>query len=927
MPMPDRQRWRRLAPLLDELMDLAPPERAARLAALRAGDPATADELDAILAASVAANAMDFLGGEAPAAAPESPTLAGTRIGAYVIDAPLGQGGSGSVWRAHRDDGRYEGQVAIKLLHFSLIGRAAAQRFSQEGALLARLSHPNIARLLDAGVSANGQPYLVLELVEGERIDVWCERRALGVEQRLALFDEVLAAVAHAHSHLIIHRDIKPNNILVDADGHVKLLDFGISRLVEDESREATVTVLGQRAMTPEFAAPEQVAGEMITTATDVYALGVLLYLLLGGRQPTEREGAARAEAARAALDTEPLPLAASMRAAGGPSAAALAAARGTSQARLRRQLGGDLEKIVAHALRKRPDERYQTVAALADDLRRHREHEPVLAREDGVLYRCGKFVRRHRAGVATAAALLVAIGAGVTGTLTQAARAQAQATAARAQAARADAQARIAESERASALRELTRSEASDAFMRFVLSQSPSRPVTMPQMLANAETAIARQFAGEPGLQAYLRLVVADLYGEIELYDRAAPLLEQARTGAQHAGDVALAAQADCTLAGLESATGRGDGASRRIDEDIRRLEQIPQAEHDGLVDCLNERAIRHRDAGEAKETLADAEAAIAHLGTPRPGQRVTQVVLMEAMADARMVLGQTAAAITGYEATLARLDEIGRSGTSMALSESSNLGTLLSRAGQWRRADAVFRKARANAPSDLPVMRQVLDTNHARLLLSLGRGDEAQPMAEAAFAVARQGGNRRAQAYTAMTAAAIACDRGQLERCSARLDYSAAAFAKLQPVDASGLGTLGFMRADLALRRHDLAAAQAGLRQTIAGLSAMSEWSPMLARSQTLLSRADLQAGDVAAALRDAGLAVASTRRFGEGLAANGWLGEALLARAKAERAQGDRIAAAASLHEALAILQQAGGDDAPSTREARALVAQFG
>ncbi|OYU78811.1 MAG: serine/threonine protein kinase, partial [Burkholderiales bacterium PBB5] len=296
MSLPDAARWSRLSPLLDELLDLPPSARALRLAELRRASPELADELAHLLTGDGLALAEHFLTGAAPTpgettgagpgAQPEA-GLAGQRLGAYVLDAPLGQGGGGSVWRARREDGRFDGDVAIKLLHLSLVGRTGAARFKREGQILARLTHPHIARLLDAGVTAGGQPYLVLELVQGQRIDRHCDQRRLGIAARLALFDDVLHAVAHAHTHGVIHRDLKPGNILVTDEGQVKLLDFGIAKLLADEADTADATALtheGGRALTPDYAAPEQVRGDGVTTATDVYALGVLLYQLLTGR-------------------------------------------------------------------------------------------------------------------------------------------------------------------------------------------------------------------------------------------------------------------------------------------------------------------------------------------------------------------------------------------------------------------------------------------------------------------------------------------------------------------------------------------------------------------------------------------------------------------------------------------------------------------
>jgi len=303
MIVPDAERWQRLSPLLDDLLDLDPAQRRARLDALRAGDAALADELASLVADAEQAEQAQFLAGTAAPPPPDdaaAATLAGQRIGAYVLESPIGQGGTGTVWRARRADGRFEGAVAFKLLHPSLVGRTGALRFEREGKVLARLTHPNIAHLLDAGITPGGQPYLVLEFVDGERIDHHCDNARMDVAARVALFRVVLEAVAHAHRHLVIHRDIKPGNILVDAEGRVKLLDFGIAKLLQAEGAPDAddLTRDGHRALTPDYAAPEQLRGDEVSTATDVYALGVLLYQLLAGRHPTATAQASPAQAA-----------------------------------------------------------------------------------------------------------------------------------------------------------------------------------------------------------------------------------------------------------------------------------------------------------------------------------------------------------------------------------------------------------------------------------------------------------------------------------------------------------------------------------------------------------------------------------------------------------------------------------------------------
>ena len=342
-------RWLAVAPHFERALELEVGEQASLLEALRADDPTLAADVEAVLSEHEALDREGFL--EAGPSAPPRASLAGQTLGAYTLVAPLGQGGMGSVWLARRSDGRFEGSVAVKLLNASLVGRAGEERFRREGSILARLTHPHIARLLDAGVSAAGQPYLILELVEGEPIDQWCDRERLPIEARLALFLDVAEAVAHAHAHLIVHRDIKPSNVFVGNDGRVRLLDFGIAKLLEEETGSGDATALtreGGRVLTPEYAAPEQVTGGIVTTTADVYALGTLLYVLLTGRHPAQAAFSSPAALLHAIVETDP----------GRPSGEvteSAAAARGTSPEGLRRQLRGDLDTISPGRSRRTP--------------------------------------------------------------------------------------------------------------------------------------------------------------------------------------------------------------------------------------------------------------------------------------------------------------------------------------------------------------------------------------------------------------------------------------------------------------------------------------------------------------------------------------------------------------------------------------------
>lgn len=389
------EQWRALSPYLDQALEISPEARAAWLDSIREQNPALATELGILLKEHHALGDEGFLQGQAQFRGPGS--LTGQTVGAYTLETPIGQGGMGTVWLARRSDGRYQGRAAVKFLNIALVGGAGEERFRREGTFLARLAHPNIAHLIDAGVSASGQPYLILEYVEGDHIDRYCNQRALDVEARIRLFLDVMAAVAQAHANLIVHRDIKPSNVLVTSAGHVKLLDFGIAKLLEDQAPEVAATGLtgeGGKALTLAYAAPEQVTGGSVTTGTDVYALGVLLHQLLAGKHPVESVLHSPAELIKAIVETEPQR----------PSDAVV------STPKLRPALRGDLDTIVIKALRKNPAQRYASVTAFADDLRRYLAHETISARPDALAYRARKFVRRNRVPVA-AAALVIAFG------------------------------------------------------------------------------------------------------------------------------------------------------------------------------------------------------------------------------------------------------------------------------------------------------------------------------------------------------------------------------------------------------------------------------------------------------------------------------------------------------------------------------------
>jgi serine/threonine protein kinase len=399
-------RWQRLEELFHAMLALPPEQRAAALAESCGDDDELRAEVERLLRAD--AHASAFVGSAAAelgrVAASVMPS--GGHIGVYRIVRELGRGGMGTVFLAERADAQFEMRVAIKLIKRGMDSEAVLERFRHERQILAGLEHPNIARMLDGGTSEDGLSYFVMEYVDGVPIDEYCRTHHLPVDARLQLFREVCGAVAYAHQQLVVHRDIKPSNILVTAERVPKLLDFGIAKLVEADDT-ATLTAFGAQAMTPQYASPEQLRGARVTTVSDVYALGVLLYELLAGERPYEVAGRSPDEIRQIVAAT----------AVAKPST--IAARRGDEG--LARRLRGDLDSIVLTAMRLDPAERYASVALLADDVRRHMEALPVTARGDSWTYRAARFVRRRRLGVAAAAAIVLSLIGGVIATSWQA--------------------------------------------------------------------------------------------------------------------------------------------------------------------------------------------------------------------------------------------------------------------------------------------------------------------------------------------------------------------------------------------------------------------------------------------------------------------------------------------------------------------------
>jgi len=676
------ERWRTLSDWLDQALEKPEPERSDWLAALKVTDPGLAGELHELLAARDSQGFGDFLAGSAPLPVEEmeAATLVGRAVGPYIIDAEVGRGGMGSVWRAHRADGRYEGVVAIKFVNAMWIGQSGEQRFHVEGSVLGRLNHPNIARLLDAGVIEGSQPYLILEYVQGEAIDAYCNRNDLNIKDRIGLFLSVLQAVAHAHSNLIVHRDLKPSNVFVARDGTVKLLDFGIAKLLDNDLASASLTRANGFALTPQYAAPEQLLGQSITTATDVYALGLLLYLLLTGVDPIAGDSKSSADLVRAVLTIEP-PRAS--------AAASLENIRG-------RSLEGDLDNILHKAIKKNPNERYASADAFADDLRRYLADKPIHARPDSVLYRANKFVKRHRVGTALVSIAVIALTASLLVTLAQTQRATRAAQQAGAERMRADASAKLAREQRDLALEGVAQAQDLTQLTTFLLGEAlpEDRPQFTKQVLLRG-LAVVRDSKGLSLKRRALMLqIIGGQFEDRRDYEQASKLFTRAFDMGEESGDVGGSAEAACHLGMIDAYTGHASEGLIKINSALDRLPHDASAADPRIICYLSKNVAMgfHGQSGLAEVEMA--QKSLSDLLVPSPYlEQAIQSVLAAAYTRAMRV----PEAQRAYAREEQLDEEAGRDHERAAMVHFSNKGMFLWKIGRPLDARASLERSQA--------------------------------------------------------------------------------------------------------------------------------------------------------------------------------------------------------------------------------------
>ena len=727
------ERWQQIERLFDEALNLDASARDRFLDTACNNDPDLRHEVEALLKAD--AEAPAFLNQDAAAFAapameiPPSPAVAGRHIGPYRLIRELGRGGMGVVYLAERDD--VDKQVALKLVRGGHADPVTTRRFLLERKVLARLEHPHIARLYDAGIaepsfglSNEGTPYFAMEYVEGQPIDVYCDAKKLSIPDRLRLFETVCSAVQHAHQHFVVHRDLKPSNILVTEEGQVKLLDFGIAKVLAEaeEEMEEALTRTGRQLLTPAYAAPEQVEGTAITATTDVYSLGVILYELLTGCRPYDINGS-DGRAGDAFLKHTPQRPSTVITQERGDTAAKIARARATTTERLSRRLQGDLDVICLKALHKEPDRRYASAEAFVEDMKRHLAGLPVLARPDTIVYRSKKFIRRHRVGVSVAGSFLVLLGL-VIGFYTIQLRQQ-----------------------RDQAQQEAERANQVTQFLINVFGEADplnakGDTLNAYQILERGVTRLETEMVNQPLQQATLQDAISQVYRDLGEYEQAQQLAETAlatrrqQYGATHP-EVAASLS---TLASLFRRGGSYAAADSCYREALTIIEGAYGIAHPQWVQYTNGLAQVLVDKGEYEDAEALFREALAIGQKIHTSPHEEIAFSLGYLARALNNQGQKEEAIPLTQDALRMVQTLYGEVNPKAAAYTSFLGSIYFNMGQDTVAERYHRKA-------LDLYLEVVGdehpdvaasyTNIASTLRNQGRAEEAIPLYEKALAI----------------------------------------------------------------------------------------------------------------------------------------------------------------------------------------------
>jgi serine/threonine protein kinase len=904
-----KDEWRLLSPLLDQALALDGEERQAWI---KAQEPEIAYRLEILLLEHSVLASDGFLETGVVELPSTAATLAGQTIGAFEVVSQIGQGGMGSVWLARRNDGRFERQVALKFLNIALLGKEGEDRFKREGKILALLAHPHIAELIDAGVTTTGQPYLVLEYVDGDQIDRYCDQLHLDLQARIRLFLQVLDAVAAAHANLIVHRDLKPSNMLVRKDGDVKLLDFGIAKLIEAENNpgQRTAFTIGGTALTPEYAAPEQLKGEAITVSTDVYASGVLLYLLLTGRHPAGEGNNSPAELVKTIVECEPLrpsdAVAAPVTNAGGAAARALL--RGASLEKLRRVLRGDLDTILAKALKKDPRERYASVAAFAEDLRRYLKSEPIKARPDTLMYRTGKFARRHRMAIFIALLALVGVATGITGMLLQA---------------------RTARVQRDLALRQLARAERMTDLNELLLSNSApvGKPLAVDQLLEREERVIEHERNPDTANHVELQLSLGNQYSSEDENDNALRVLNAAYRVSRDLKEPSIRAKASCVLAGAMVPVGDLSRAEALYQEGLRELGNAPEYASERAACLLHGSEVAYRN-GNSDEAIARARAAEQAIQRSPVQWNLEGLNILVNLGTVLGDAGNFREAETIFQQASDLMTTLGYDDSQKAVKLFDDWALTLSYDGRELDAQRTYRRAldiSRNDETNSAVAPDLL-LNYAGLLQELGQTTEAARDFVLASKKVRELNDNVLVDNTDLMQADMFIDAHAFAQATRQLDELEQRLRKRYAPEHYVFAEVSSARARIALGRGDLPSASHFATEAVeldeASMRRIGQCANLLTSLLVSRSGIDLKSGEREQAVSDARRAIKRLEEAEDPSILSSNVGRAYLALAQALEAEGKPDEAQLAARKAYANLQTTLGSDQPDTRSARQL-----
>ncbi len=884
----DTRRLRRINALLEAALALPAEMRKAWLAALPPQDQAHHATLRSMLA-RVEVETDDFLrqplalgDDDADASAETSAETAGERIGPYRLVQVLGRGGMATVWLAEREGDPAAGGlhrcVALKLPAVGWCGSGLARRMARERDLLAALEHPRIARLYEAGVTPEGRPWLAMELVDGLPLDQFCKRGALNVEQRLRLFLQIADAVAYAHARLIVHRDLKPANVLVNAQGEVRLLDFGVATLLQPDADLAAhptqaptrdnTRAMG-RAITPDYASPEQVGGHAVTVATDVYSLGVVLFELLTGRRPYTLPRRSLAALEEAILHAE----------------VPLASACVGRDARRARQLRGDLDTILHKALQKTADRRYASVEAMAADVQRHLDGEPVRARPPSRRYRLAKLLRRHWRMAGALGAVLLALGSGL---------------------AVATVQWREAQRQRASAQQQLARAQAALDFTNAVLTQGiqHDEQLTMAQLLRRSHAFVERE--ATPMARALSADQLAALYLSYGNYREAEPLLARAIAELPAQTDPPMQRQLRCKQAHAWSQLGRRMEAVAQLEAVLAAAAAAGDASVASY--CLRQRAQIARNENQAGAALAYAQESLRQLDRAEQERPLDRAMVRSELAYAQALGGRFDLADAEYGYAMAQHERHGRGEGITAVPVLNNWGIALLNSGRPLLALQRFEQAAAISRRRSPEgqLPSYLIGNLANTQRVLGRFDAARAGFRQMHAVIVQGGGQKTgQAYALAMEAQCLLRLGQLPAARAALDAARALHQQMaEPLPATAPAQAGLLmaQAQLHLAQGHWSQAQAALDTLIEASAAAALRTGPLVLAHLARAEAALHSQGPEAALAQAQAALTMAQELQQGLPHSSLVGQAWLALGALHRQAGRAAAAHQAYAQAL-------------------------